>query len=365
MQYLELFSWGYVERTPASGVVHSSDINYLRRLYVFNRDAIQDYYQGRNFSVRNTHILSRLLEHFPTYLGYDSYRYLEFANDKTKYLAKHFKFTSEIERGIVHPSYFFGNDGEDIIISGYENFDVRSAEQNWRTVNPISVLRHHRDDTKLLLPMGTDDGSPSGLNVVLINIPQLSIKFREFVKDQAVKVQTESGLVLNKNHFVIKYVLSVMMNDVIDHMFMNRLMNRFYGRENTTPKFKHRFRIFEPTNQVDRHIDHILDVITNKRLDFINILRNIELIFKSNASELLALDDFSFTRQLKWAIVSARIDFMIFLLDVAKNKDINRHYLNDWRRLAERLERDHGMFDQFAYTGASAMKEKLYRLKNG
>ena len=102
MLELDIFNKSYIDRTPITGVVVPSDLNYLRRLYVFNKDSIQNYYQERNFSVKNTHILSRLLEHFPSYLQYDSYRYLEYASDKTKYLAKHLKFTSDLEKGVVH-----------------------------------------------------------------------------------------------------------------------------------------------------------------------------------------------------------------------------------------------------------------------
>jgi len=362
--YLDIFNRNYVYRTPVTGVVMPTDINYLRRLYIFNKDSIENYYQSRNFAVKNTHILSRILEHFPSYLNYDSYRYLDFSQDKTKYLAKHFKFTSDIEKGIVHPSYFFGNEGEEIIISNYENFNVQEVEQNWKKAKSISVLKHNRNDTKLLLPIGNNDGSRPGLDAVLINIPKLSIKFREFIKEQTVRYNNDDTIVLNKNHFVIKYVLSTMMEDVIDHMFLNKVMDSFYGREEVIPKFKHRFKIFEPIHQISRYVDQTLDVITNKRLDFMNILHNIQLIFKFDASELLALDDFGITRQMRWSIIASRIDYMLFLYDVAKNKDINKHYLNDWKRLAIRTLQDNSLNGMFSYTTEKDLLEKLYKLKN-
>lgn len=364
MMYLDIFDREYVSNTPVTGIVTPSDINYLRRLYVFNKDSIENYYQERNFSVKNTHILSRILEHFPTYLGYDSYRYLEFANDKTKYLAKHFKFTSDYEKGIVHPSYFFGNEGEEIILSNYENFNPQEAADNWKTTKVISILKHNRNDIKLLLPMGNDDGSRSGVDVVSVNIPKLSIKYREFVKEQVTASTIENNTALGKNHFVIKYVLSTMMEDEIDHVFLNKVMDRFYGNEEVVPKFKHRFKIFEPTTQINRYVDNTLDVITSKRIDFVNILHNIQLIFKSDASELLALDEFGYTRQVLWSIIASRIDYMIFLYDVAKNKDMNRHFLNDWSRLAKRIIRDHGFEGMFSFKEESILTDKLYKVSN-
>lgn len=361
MQYLDIFNRTYIEQSPVTGIVHPTDISYLRRLYVFNRDAIETYYRERNFSVKNTHILSRLVEHFPFFAGYDGYRYLDFANDKTKYLAKHFKFTSDIEKGIVHPPYFYGNDDEEIIFSNYNLFSLSDAEKNWKTIKPITVLKQNRNDSKLLLPLGNNDGSRSGLNVVSINIPLLSIKYRQFIKEQTTN-ELNNGVVLNKNNFVIKYVLSTMTEDNIDHMFLNKVMDRFYGREEVVPKFKHRFKIFEPTTQLERYVDNTIDVITSKKIEFINLLRNIQLVFKKDASELLCVDGLSGTVQDKWAIVASRIDYMIFLYDITPVKDMNRHFINDWSRLAKRVLSDNSINGMFSYAVEENLKEKLRQM---
>lgn len=365
MLYLDIFNRDYVNAAPITGIVHPTDLSYLRRLYIFNKDAIEKYYQDRNFSVKNTHILSRILEHFPTYVQYDTFRYIDYALDKLKYLAKHFKFTSDMEKGVIHPGYFFGNENEEIILASYELFNVQELTSNWKQAKTVYTLSHNRNDHRLLLPLGTDDQSKSGLCTILINIPKLAVQFREFNKLQAAHElgNTEDGtMVLNKNHFVIKYVISNMMDDVIDHMFLNKVMDKFYGIETVEPKFKHRFKIFEPNQQINRYVDQTLDVITNKNLDFVNILHNIHLMFKIDASELLALPNIGYTNQIKWALFVSRLDYMIFLFDVAKNKSANKHYITDWKRLAKRLERDNRLNDMFSYEIEKDIKEKLYKI---
>lgn len=357
MNYLDIFEKTYIQRTPQGGVSHQRDIDYIRRLYIFNRDAIFDYYQSRNFSVKNTNIISRLLELIPINLGYDNHRYLQYIDTQLVYLAKHFKFTSDLEEGVVHPPYFFGNDGEEILFAGYENFSVNQFVMNWKKAPCLYTLRHHRNDDRFLLPLGSDDGNASGLSGLYLDIPKLALKWREFMRSQVgAEVQ------LTKNHFVIKYVLSTCMDSVIDHTLLNKVMDRFYGRAEVEPNRKHRFKIFEPSVQIERYIDDTLEMLTTKQLDFVQLLRHVKLVFHEDASQLLVLPEFGATRQSRLALLATRIDHMCFLIDVAKNKGLSRQHLNDWKRLCQRLQRDSRIDQFFSYEQAQSLREKMVKV---
>lgn len=362
MLYLDLFEKAYIERTPVTGVTIPSDMAYIRRLHNFNRDNIEAYYLSRTFSTKNTHILSRYLEHLATFFNYDFFRYIDYVEDKTEYLSKHFKFTTDIEKGIVHPPFFFGNGGEEILFSNYNPDDIKDVQRNWRTASCISVLKHPRNDNRLLLPLGSDNKGRGGLGVMVIDPVRLAIKYREFMREQHINEQS-GGVVLNKNHFLMRHVLNTMLEDTIDHTLLNKVMDRFYGREEVIPKFKHRFKIFEPVKQIDRYVDQTLDVITSKKMDFVNILHNIQLVFREDASQLLTLPEFSGTRQSKWALIVSRLEHMCFIYDVAKEKGMSKHIINDWKRAITRLERDSVLKDQFSVGTMDHIKEMIEKIK--
>lgn len=364
MLYLDIFDKEYLSRSPTSGILVPTDLNYLRRLYTTNRDMITEYYLSRNFATRNTHILSRFLEHIPPHFTYDDYRYLEYIDDKVTYLAKHFKFTSDIEKGIVHLPYFYGNQGEEIILNSYEPINVQEVKDNWTTVNCVTIIKHPRNDTRLLLPLGRNDGSRSGLSVVNVDLIKLAIKYREFMRVQYRNSLKEGATVYNKNFFIVKYVLAPMMSEHIDHLFLNKVMDRFYGREEVTPKFKHRFRILEPNVQIDRYVDQTLENLTNKKLDFPNVLKNISLIFTKDASELLALPDMVGTRQSRWALLISRLEHMCFIYDVASDKDRSKHHINDWKRLVKRIRNDRGLLGEFSYEEAVKIEDMLTKIED-
>lgn len=364
MQYLNVFDRDYVLRSPATGIVHNQDVDYLRRVYTFNRDAIQNYYQERNFSVKNTHILSRIIEHLPLDLGVDTHGYLDMFHRKLVYLGRHFGLTSDIEKGVIHPPFFFGNDGEEILFGGYENFAVTPFVKNWKNECCVKVLSHPRDDDKMLLPLGTNDGNRGGFGSLFIDLPKLSVKWREFNRVLVTDRGSENYVQLTKNNFVIKYVLSAMMADVIDHTLLNKIMDRFYGRDVQEPHMKHRFKVFEPTTQVNRYVDNTLDVLSSKSFDFINALRQIKLVFQEDASLLLALPEMGGTRQVKPAVLASRIDHMVFLLDVLRDQNNNRDHINDWRMFAKRLLSDNSLQNYFSFEQEKKLREKLYRIQN-
>jgi len=360
MLYLDIFDKEYVENTPKTGIHIPTEINYLRRLYIFNNNNIVNYYRKRNFAVKNNHILSRLLEHIPLLLNYDNYRYLEYISNKLVYLAKHFKLTSELEKGIVHRGYFFGNGGEEIIIASHELFDINYVVNNWKDAKSVRVITTDRDDTKLLLPLGKNDGCKNILSVILINVPMLALQYREFMKEQ----QINSEILLTKNNFIIKYVLPNMMSDVIDHIFLNRVIEAFYGEKSYEPNYHHRFKIFEPYTQLSKYSINTNKTLKSKKIDFINILRNIQLIFNEDASKLLVLPDIGYTRQIRWALLVSRLKYMSFLVDVNKDKKLNNHYLNDWKRLIKRLEQDKSLEDMFSYETEIYLQHFIDNIKN-
>ena len=198
---------------------------------------------------------------------------------------------------------------------------------------------------------------------MVIDPVKLAIKYREFMREQLFNEQT-GGVVLNKNHFLMRHVLNTTLEDIIDHTLLNKVMDRFYGREDVTPKFKHRFKIFEPERQIDRYIDQTLDNITTKKIDFANILHNIQLVFKMDASELLTLPEFTGTRQSKWALIVSRLEHMCFLYDVAKEKNLSKHHINDWKRAITRLERDNVLKDQFSVSNTVQITEMMEKIKS-
>ena len=359
MDYLRIFNKDYINRTPKESIIIPNDIHQLRKLYTFNIEQIKSYYMNKNFIVKNTFILSRILELVPLLLSYEPDDYVNMIDKRIEYLTKHFKITSDIEKGIIHPGYFFGEGNSEIIISQYNYFSPYDVSKNWKTYNPIKILTHNRNDLNLLLPNGKDIGSRTGICSMIINFNMLALKYKEFIKESI-----NNEMHLNKNHFIYKYVINLTISDIIDHIFLNKVMDKFYGRKEVVPKFKHVFKVFKPHTQIERYIENTIDVITDVKHDYVNILKNIKLITNEDASSLLELGPFIHNRQLLWSMFISRLDYMLFLYDLEKSRSRNIHHLNDWKRLATRIYNDRVIEGKFDYHTEKIIKEKIYKLKN-
>jgi hypothetical protein len=289
-----------------------------------------------------------MLEHLSAYPERDVYSYLDVHEERLIYLAKHFLISSDRERGVLHPPFFFGNDGSESLIAGNESFDAIAFERQWKTRPCLFVLSHPRDDTKALLPLGNKNGSRAGHAAVYIDLGRLAVKWRQFHLEQ--RQRGEESAVLSKNHFVMKYVLPSMMDTVLDHTLLNQVMAHFYGQKRTEPRKRHPFKIYEPDDQLQQYLEHTVQTLRAKPMDFVQMLRNIPLVFHEDASQLLALPPLAGSRQVMPAVITSRIRYMTFLIDISADLQPNRHYLNDWKRLAQRLKADHTLESYLDYS---------------
>lgn len=368
--YFELFTKRYVETAPFRGRNLPRTLPYLRRVYHFNLDAIIKYYLSRTFAVKNTFILSRMLEHFSTRTSQDAGSFLEYVRSRAPYVVRDFGVTSEINRGSMHPGAFFGFGNEEIVINIDDSFSPYRPDFDWKTASAVKTFRHNINDINLLLPNGKKTGSRTGICSIGVHMPLLLFQYRAFMKQQMLNLsgESEEQQVLNKSHFIYRHVLAPALGDIIDHTFLNMVMDRFYGRERVTPKFKHPFRVMFPEKQIEDYIDDVLVTLKGKNGEFPDMLRSIPMMYRDSALDLLVLPDLAPTVQVRWATYVSRLDHMCFLIDVAKSRNYpisnNVKHIDSWRIYTKRIMNDRSFRDFFSSSHSEDIKEKMNQILN-
>lgn len=308
--------------TENNGIIRPPEFNLVKRVYEYQLDNIIDYYSNSNKIVRNTHILVRLLNLFTPSLDYSLDDFLNIAYARSPYIAKHFKFTSEINYGDFFTDMFYKGTG--LIIYNEEYFNPYQVINDWKNIQAVRVLKHPVSSLKFLLPDAIRYPTvEKGFSVVTVNVPLLLLQYRKYLEDQLLKPDGERG---GAQSFIGRYVLPNMLYSHIDLCIYNRFNNNFYNIPNTNDEYtKHPFLIIDYSKRVDNVSEVLLKYITNKQLPYYSYLKLIPSIFTEDSQESLLIPKFIKTRRNWWALYLTRLDEMCFLIDLGKEQGIYRN----------------------------------------
>lgn len=295
------------------------DWSNLRKHYLKEISNVVNYYRTRAISVRNSHFLALLNDNMKsdTLLNYATY--LSVSNIQKDKTERTYKLTTPYLFGEVRNSAFFP-DSDDIYISHSEE----NYSGLWTDKLAFSFLRHDESDISFCIPhKDRYRSSVIGLNVVQCDLVLMALMYRAFTKSKEGDVSSE--------RFVLQYLLPNMLSGYLDLAIMNRLMNLFYGYENSEVVSRSPIIVNTFKNRLDSILSQVLKKITSIKPDYIRILNEIPSINNESMLHSLKIPDVAATRQIKWSLYVSRIRIMGFLLDLGGSTgiQINRNYIND------------------------------------
>lgn len=329
-----------------AGALIPQQWEYLKERTHFKLKTVLTYFYTRApYLVKHQSILTRLLHSLQTPLDLPLERYATVVEDDALHAAQFLKMTTVSQKGQVFVGGFYSKTDPEIYIAVNEYFNVDHAYRNWRSIAAVKPLIHPRTSLSLFLPNGTDQSEEKGLSVIWINPALLAVQYRAFL-EYCVKNKLDADM----THFLSRYVIPNMMVRGLEIAFMNRLMNQFYGLP-VSDNEQSLYSVMTPdlVYYDDTVIDHILTNLTRCKNRFEVILQNIPSFYKGNMLHLLSMPDTMPTRQIDWALFTARLKHYSFVIDCADKQtgSPNQNSLGQVRRSLS------------IYESANVMKETL------
>lgn len=326
---------------PQYPVTMSPAFEMIRRNFQKEINKIIDYYHTRVFATQGNHLLVRLLMQAAVPASYSLDQFMSVVYARSPYIAKHFRFTSEIEYGIFHEGVFYGPGNKELIFSNEDYFDPYEATLNWKDQKPIKVLDHQISDLSLLLPNGKTNSTGQGFCAISINLPLLLCMYRAFLLDQDNRRRSSDGasMLLGTTHFVHMYVLPSMLYSHVDVALMNRMSNLFHELEMSKPIRKYVFHVIDQSDKVDKILLEVIRRLDGKRSNYAAYLENIPSVYHTSMLESLKMPDFSKTRQVYWALIVSRLAVMNFLLQLGGENGVasNGVFINELKKICKYL----------------------------
>jgi len=325
-------------------VVRPPGFELIQRTYQREITTIVNYYNNRVFAVQGNHLLCRLLMTASVPVEYDIERFMEVISARSPYVAKHFRFTSDIDYGVFHDGVFYGPGNKELIFYNEDYFNPFDAVQNWKALQPIKVLSHQISDFGLLLPDGKNASTGQGFCAISINVPMLLCMYRGFLMDQSARLDSkgESQGLLGVTHFVHMYVLPSMLYSHIDYVIMNRMYNLYHDIDMSRATRKHAFLVVDYGDKMDNVLREILKRLEDYKGSYYAYLQNIPSIFEKDMQVSLIMPDMARTRQAWWALNITRFEIMAFLIQLGGEGGVNSNttLIHQLQRTCQYLDRE-------------------------
>jgi hypothetical protein len=247
--------------------------------------------------------------------------------------AQALKITSALGKGQIFDGVFYGTGTKEVIIAHDTLFPIQEAWDNWKTMQPVTVLLHNQSNTQLMVPDGRVSSTDKGVAVIAINVPMLMAMYYRFNQEQDA-VEQGGGARRTLYQFVHGYALTNMVRSHLDGVIFNRLFNRAAGIPNTEAIRKHSFFMPNYDAALDTSADFQLEYLRNMKKRFAGVMKATHLPIAGDLWEYAHLSSVPHTLQVFWALVTARIKIVAFLCMVQKDYErINAKELNTIRWL--------------------------------
>ncbi len=294
---------------------------------------LKDFYRNEVRTVSVNHPLYILLHSLPVNYNGDKAAYVRAVQNATIQIAKTHNYVNSAHQGTVWSNKFIPENSEEIIIVNNTPFDIPTAIQNWRQLEPVKVLRHPFGDIKfpvfnrsvrveyLLYAHRVNDDSTY---VFEINVAMLALQWVCWLEHTA-----SNNDMRNLLNFVAGYPLVTMLESWINIAFFNRYM--FFLKNPHKKQYPrisniHPIQIQDVDAELDRAMVKLTIQATKITRDFARILAELMLPFQKTSLGLLeAADNYQDTRQIIWALNIAYIPIIggLLLTDALGTKRSN------------------------------------------
>lgn len=322
------------------GIVSVPQFIYVKEGLQKAVDKLTAYYHEAALNVRNEHILVKLINSLNVSLNRDFVNYLDVAADNAMNVSRVMGFTSSTVYGrVFERGYFYGDGVKEILILDDTVPEDLSEASDWKSLMPVRVLRHPFTDMSLDIPDGTYNGSnEGGLAVISINVPTLLAQYRGWHFNEKFEGQAIDTI----HQFVRRYPITNMLSSHLDVALFNRMDALFRGEPVAKFRSVHPTPIIDYTERLDDVLRRYLDIMHRHREMFDQTLLHMPVVCAPTMLHAMRLPQILALRQVKWALILARLPLIRFLVKLDRETDnpMNTAYINRIRMSVRQIKND-------------------------
>lgn len=299
--------------------------------------------RGSRYAVASDHLLVKLLQGLRLDTSLPLFEYHRLVTNRAEAIGKANGLTSSLwSSPSVKDGDFYGKGNEEIHLYVEEDIDLLQQERDWKSLEPVRILRHGKTSLSLTALDGRQHKKETDIAIIQIDIIKLAMQYYYWAKEMEMGGEDFRRTYMQ---FVFQYPLTNALISHHDVAVMNRLFNHFHGL--ALAEFDNEWPILirDYSSDVDRYLLDRLDLFHNRQMVFNNMLEQVQLIRHDTLQPVVELPETPITRQNTWVFVIMRIPLITFLvqLDFKTGNARNTAYYSKIRREIREVKFDKGL----------------------
>lgn len=266
--------------------------------------------------VSNEYILNKLLKHLIHILpneSLDSITIMSYLDIHTNDICRRYGIVNISSKGRIHSKGIY-SDNNELFISTSLNIS-ENFEDNWKTTPTIELIHHPNTNLTISHPL---DNKQDGLYMYYIDFKLFYLQYRLWSKGRD---NIDTRIFLNQ------IVLPLLIPSIIDMSIINRYIytynNIIIPKDNDSTLI----HVNNYESVISKLIVTDLKNLADKNINYIELLSNMSVMFKSSMYQRLKLIDYLYSNNNKHILWLSRIDIIEFIFSLLGDNGVTSNSL--------------------------------------
>lgn len=259
-----------------------------------------------------------------------------------------------------HLGVYLGGGDIEFVVSSIDRMAtdkfVNNTYPDWDKLTPVKVVCSNYTDSYPWIP-GEAPEHGNGWAMLTVDLPMLSIMYREWVK-----FNRKNKIEETRSAFIRNYVL---VNAIQSHQYtkqLNRLTNIKQGKDVDHVRGNKEVATVDYEARLVREQYRMIKDNALRDLNWVELLHNTSLDKDVTLFDRLEPIQAAETSQNRWALALAQLPILRFLLLHDRTDGVNQQYRARLKRFLHEFKRDRGMYGLKNYTAIDMIQEEFERL---
>ena len=309
--------------------------DYLNKQTNMEVNKVVEYYNNNVYQADVSSRLFKILTELKQYVHLAPETLYRYVRNNTARLCMAYNIVSPVSNGsVASMGELYNRNIAELFISVEYPIDVAKSIKSFNVLKPLRVVSHDFSDFSYGLIDGKYNCQEKGLAIFTIDLALLAIQYQHWYNN--LRFVKDRNYYLPTTHFIARYLWTGVLPSHMDNVLFNRLVNAVKNKPNQNSRNSQSFFLTDYSMRYDEGNRQLLERWKTNPSDWLTRLNSIPSINYGSYWQAIAMPDVAPTRQIKWALVLAKLKVLEFLLLIDQSS--GNSYMNRSDRIA--LERD-------------------------